>query len=82
MRIFCEQEGFHGFTSNRIQLLEDGSKLGVDALFGGASFSGFLIPFVALVKVLQFHMHCTKKCAGSVVLRHQRMRRLAQFDCY
>ena len=60
MRIFGKQEGLHGFTSARVQLLEDASKFRVDPLCGSTAFSCFLIPFVALFKVLQFHMHCTK----------------------
>ena len=82
MRIIGKQESFHGFTSNKVQLLEDALKFRVDALCGGTTFSRFLIPFVALFKMPQLHMHSTKQSAGTVALWHQCMCLLTHFYCF
>ena len=82
MRIFREQEALHGFATSRIQLQENASKFRVDALFGGAAFSGLFVPVMAFFKVAQFHIHSTKQRARAIVLRHQGMRRLAHLNCF
>lgn len=81
MRIFRKREALHGFAASRIQLLNM-LQVQVDAMFRGTSFSCLLVPVMARFKLAQAPYVLHQAACRAVVLRHERMRLLAHFNCF